>query len=413
MRPHYHRLQQFLNLRVTNCKKIAVQVSRMITFLITDATMKIPFADFASPYAELKTELDAAYAKFTQSGWYVLGDEVRQFEEEYAAYCGSKHCIGVGNALDGMFLVLRAWGVGPGDEVIVPSNTYIATWLAVTMVGAIPVPVEPSLITHNIDVERIEAAITTRTKVILPVHLYGFAVDMKPIRELARKYDLKILEDAAQAHGAADGLKKVGALGDAASHSFYPTKNLGALGDGGAITTDDDELAKLLRKLRNYGSEKRYFNEIAGVNSRLDELQAAFLRVKLRRLDEWNRRRQSLAKHYQESLSGLSPDLIIPSGKVVGDHVWHLFVIQTPERDAFQAKLQEHGVSTLIHYPVPPHRSGAYSELTKQMNWINAFPIADQLASNVLSIPMSPHLSEPQANAVINAIKRSLADLRS
>ncbi len=370
--------------------------------------MNIPFADFASPYEELKAELDEAYQRFTASGWYVLGNEVKGFEQEYANYCGSKHCIGVGNGLDAMFLVLKAWAIGPGDEVIVPSNTYIATWLAVSMVGATPIPVEPSLQTYNIDTDRIESAITERTRAILPVHLYGLAVEMKPIRALAEKYGLKILEDAAQGHGAVDGGIKVGALGDAAAHSFYPTKNLGALGDAGAITTNDDNLADQLRKLRNYGSEKRYFNEIAGVNSRLDELQAAFLRVKLRHLDEWNRRRKNCALQYKQALTSLRNNLVLPSSRVEEDHVWHLYVIRSSQRDALQTNLLSHGVNTLIHYPVPPHRSGAYEKLTQQKNWQNAFPIADQLASSVLSIPMGPHLNDAQITAVASAIKLSL-----
>lgn len=264
--------------------------------------MKILFNDFASPYQELKAELDAAYARFMQSGWYVLGKEVEGFEQEYAAYCGSKYCVGVANCLDAMHLVLRAWNIGPGDEVIVPSNTYIATWLAISHAGGTPVPVEPDGRTHNLDPAGLEAALTPRTKAIMPVHLYGQPADMDPIMVFAGRHGLKVLEDAAQAQGAIYKGRRAGALGHAAGHSFYPTKNLGAFGDAGAVTTDDPELAGRLKTLRNYGSQKRYYNEVIGYNSRLDELQAAFLRIKLRRLDEWNARRSKIAAFYLEAL---------------------------------------------------------------------------------------------------------------
>ena len=374
--------------------------------------MKVPFVDFVSPYQELKAELDEAYARFMQSAWYVLGKEVEAFEAEYAAYCGSKHCIGVANGLDAMHLVLRAWGVGPGDEVIAPSNTYIATWLAVTAVGATPVPVEPDARTCNIDPARIEAAITPRTKVILPVHLYGQTADMEPINVIARRHGLKVLEDAAQAQGAKCRGRRAGSLGDAAGHSFYPTKNLGAFGDAGAVTTDDAELADKVRTLRNYGSKKRYYNEVQGVNSRLDELQAAFLRVKLRHLDEWNARRTKLAEFYLRELTGLSSQLfsisgfqLLPTVPDWADPVWHLFTIRHPQRDALQAKLTEAGVGTLIHYPVPPHLSGAYAE----MKWKRGtFPVAEEIADTILSLPLGPHVTEAQAAWVVEVLRNSI-----
>ncbi|HEX9046647.1 MAG TPA: DegT/DnrJ/EryC1/StrS family aminotransferase [Verrucomicrobiae bacterium] len=369
--------------------------------------MNIPFNDFASPYRELKAELDEAYSRFMRSGWYVLGKEVEAFEQEYAAYCGVKHCVGVANCLDAMHLVLRAWGIGPGDEIIVPSNTYIATWLAVSHAGATPVPVEPDPRTYNIDPARIEAAVTPRTKAIMPVHLYGQAADMDPIRAVASKHGLKILEDAAQAQGAKYRGRRAGALGDAAGHSFYPTKNLGAFGDGGAVTTDDAELADKIRTLRNYGSKKRYYNEVIGYNSRLDEIQAAFLRVKLRHLDEWNLRRTRMANLYLSALKGggrpQNGALTLPFVPEWAEPVWHLFVIRHPQRDAVQKKLTEAGIGTLIHYPVPPHLSDAYARTG--INFDRAgLGIAEELAKTVLSLPLGPHLGETETRRVIDAV---------
>ena len=363
--------------------------------------MKIPFNDFNSPYQELKTELDEAYARFMVSGWYVLGREVEAFEQEYASFCGSKHCIGVANGLDAMHLVLRAWGIGVGDEVIVPSNTYIATWLAISHVGATPVPVEPDAETFNLDPKLIEGAITSRTKAIMPVHLYGQPGDMDPIMVVAEKYGLKVLEDAAQAQGAKYRGRRTGSLGDAAGHSFYPTKNLGAFGDGGAVTTNDTALADKVRMLRNYGSKVRYYNETIGYNSRLDELQAAFLRVKLRYLDEWNARRQKIADYYLANLSTANCQL--PTVPSWATPVWHLFVIRHSQRDLLQAKLAESGIQTLIHYPVPPHQSGAYAGFSFQAL---AFPIASTLASRMLSLPLGPHLTEAQVDLVVATVKR-------
>src|SRR5205807_8471212 len=260
--------------------------------------MKVPFLDFVAPYEELKPELDEAYFRFMRSAWYILGKEVEAFEQEYAQYCGSKYCVGVGNGLEALHLILRAYEIGKGDEVIVPSNTYIATWLAVSYADATPVPVEPDPRTYNLDPARIEAALTPRTRAILPVHLYGQPADVDPIMDLARKHGLKVLEDNAQAQGARYKGRRTGSLGDAAGNSFYPGKNLGAFGDAGAVTTNDAGLADRVRTLRNYGSRKKYYNECIGYNSRLDELQAAFLRAKLKKLDEWNNRRRAIAERY-------------------------------------------------------------------------------------------------------------------
>lgn len=376
--------------------------------------MKVPFNDFAAPYEELKAELDDAYQRFMRSAWYILGKEVEAFEREYAEYCDTRYCVGVGNCLDALHLILRAYGIGPGDEVVVPSNTYIATWLAVSYAGATPVPVEPDIRTFNIDPAGIEAAITPRTRAILPVHLYGQAADMDPIMEIARSHLLKVIEDAAQAQGAGYKGRKAGGLGDAAGHSFYPTKNLGAFGDGGAVTTNDLELADRVRLLRNYGSKKRYYNELKGVNSRLDELQAAFLRVKLRHLDAWNVRRGKIAGFYLEALRPLSfllrpptSGLVLPHVPAWAEPVWHLFVIRHPQRDRLRQQLTAMGIGTLIHYPVPPHLSGAYADLRPPTSEPWNLPLAEELASSVLSMPIGPHLTMEQAESVADALLTS------
>lgn len=349
----------------------------------------IPFADLKAPHAELREELDAAWRRVMDSGWVVLGPEVEAFEAEFARYCGTKFCVGVANGLDALQLVLQAWGVGPGDEVIVPSNTYVATWLAVTHVGATPVPVEPDPETSNLDPARVEAAITPRTRAVLPVHLYGQTADMEPVVALAKARGLKVLEDAAQAHGALYKGRKAGALGDAAGWSFYPTKNLGAVGDGGAVTTDDPELADKLRVLRNYGSRRKYVNEVIGCNSRLDELQAALLRVKLRHLDAWNARRHEVARAYQELVPKLFPEVRLPVIRDWAETCWHLYVVAAPERSRVQSVLSDRGVQTLVHYPVPPHLQQAYAPLGLARG---SFPIAERLADQVLSLPMGPHV---------------------
>jgi dTDP-4-amino-4,6-dideoxygalactose transaminase len=360
--------------------------------------MTVPFLDLRAAYLELKPEIDAATARVLDSGWYILGPEVEAFETEWADYCEAAHAVGLANGLDALTLALRALNVGAGDEVIVPSNTYIATWLAVSGVGATPVPVEPDPATHNIDVARIEAAITPRTRVILPVHLYGQPADMDPILALARTHKLRVIEDAAQAHGARYKGKRIGAHGDLVCWSFYPGKNLGALGDAGAVTTDDADLAERVALLRNYGSRQKYVNEEAGVNSRLDPLQAAILRVKLGVLDEWTERRRAVAATYDASLA--DSGLTLPHVPDWAEPAWHLYVVRSPERDALQARLQEAGVGTLIHYPIPPHMQTAYAGLGMAPETL---PRAGRLAGEVLSLPMGPHLTADESVMVCRA----------
>jgi dTDP-4-amino-4,6-dideoxygalactose transaminase len=364
--------------------------------------MKIPFLELAPTYAELKADIDAAIGRVLTKGWYILGEEVAAFEREFAEYVGARHCVGVGNGLEALRLVLRAWDIGRDTEVIVPSNTYIATALAASEVGATPVFVEPDPSTHNLDPARLEAAITSRTRAIIPVHLYGLPSDMEPINAIALKRGIKVLEDAAQAHGATYKGRKAGALGDAAAWSFYPSKNLGAIGDAGAVTTDDDTLADKLRVLRNYGSRVRYHNEVAGVNSRLDELQAAILRVKLRKLDEWNTRRRKLAEAYHNGLRGA--DLVLPVEPDEARSCWHLYVVRVRNREPVAKALADAGIGTLVHYPVPPYRSPAYATLGIPAG---RFPIADRLADEVLSLPLGPHLGRQQVDQVIAALTAS------
>jgi dTDP-4-amino-4,6-dideoxygalactose transaminase len=351
----------------------------------------ISFLDLKIPYLEIKEELDSAYNRVMESGWYILGDEVSAFESEFANYCGVKFCVGVANGLEALTLALKAWNVGPTDEVIVPSNTYIATCLAVTQVGAKPVPVEPDETTYNVDPDKIESAITEKTRVILPVHLYGQPADMDKICKLSEKYGLKTLEDSAQAHGALYKGRKTGNLGDASGFSFFPSKNLGTFGDGGAVTTNDHELAQNVRLLRNYGSSKKYVNELVGYNSRLDELMAAFLRVKLHYLDEWNSRRKKIAEWYLKTLPRTFPDWVLPMVPEWADPCWHLFVIRTANREEYLSKLSENGIGTLIHYPIPPHLQRAYEHLHYPLG---SYPIAEKMAKEVLSIPMGIHLNE-------------------
>lgn len=361
--------------------------------------MKVPFLDLRAAYLELKPEIDAAIARVLDSGWYILGPEVEAFEAEYAAYCEAEHAIGVANGLDALHLALLAMGVGPGDEVIVPSNTYIATWLAVSQCGATPVPVEPVEATYNIDPARIEAAITPRTKVILPVHLYGQPADLDPILAIARKHGLRVLEDAAQAHGARYKGRRIGGHGDAVAWSFYPGKNLGALGDGGAVTTNDPEIADRIRLLRNYGSRVKYVNEVKGINSRLDPIQAAILRVKLRHIEDWNNRRKQIAAQYLEALIGTR--LQLPQVPDWAEPVWHLFVIRDPQRDELQQRLSDDGIGTLIHYPFAPHMQQAYKEHGLKRE---SLPLARDMANNVLSFPIGPHMSRDEVTYVLSRI---------
>lgn len=361
--------------------------------------MNIEFLNLKRANEPHEAAIRDAMERVIRSGWYVLGEETAAFEREFADYCGVAHCVGVANGLDALHLILRAYDIGAGDEVIVPSSTFIATWLAVSQAGARVVPVEPDERTCNLDPGRIEAAITPRTRAIMPVHLYGQPADMEPINQVARKHGLRVIEDAAQAHGARYQGRRVGGLGDAAGFSFYPGKNLGALGDGGAITTNDDTLAGTLRKLRNYGSSIKYRHEITGLNSRLDELQSAILRIKLRHLDDENTRRSAAAATYLDALAHLP--LQLPYVHENAEPVWHLFVIRTPHRDALQTHLHAQGIGTTIHYPLACHRQPAYSA----ERW-PALPIAERIHADVLSLPMAPYLSTADVRTVAESIRR-------
>jgi len=363
----------------------------------------IPFLDLRAAYNEIQAEIEAAVFASLRFGWYIGGQDVDTFEHEYAAYTETQHCVGVANGLDALHLALRAMRIGAGDEVIVPSNTYIATWLAVSQCGAIPVPVEPLESTYNLDPGRIEAAITPRTRAILPVHLYGQPADLDPILSLARGYGLRVLEDAAQAHGARYRGKRIGGHGDVVAWSFYPGKNLGALGDAGAVTTNDPEIADRIRVLRNYGSRVKYVNEVQGYNSRLDPVQAAALRVKLKVLDAWNARRAKIAARYTAALA--DTDLVLPSVAAAADSVWHLYVVQHPQRDLLQRTLTEAGIGTLIHYPIPPHLQQAYAGAGFAAG---QFPLAERMANHLLSLPMSPQLEDAEVDAVIAAMQVAL-----
>lgn len=362
--------------------------------------MNVPFLDLRATYMELKSEIDEGISRVLSSGYYIHGPEVEAFESEFARYCGVQHCIGVANGLDALILSLRALDIGAGDEVLVPSNTYIATWLAVSAVGAVPVPVEPDPATHNIDASRLAAAVSRRTKAIIPVHLYGQPADIDGVLAVARAHGLKVIEDAAQAHGALYKGVKVGAHSDAVCWSFYPGKNLGAFGDAGAVTTNSADVAERLRMLGNYGSKKKYYNDIKGVNSRLDPIQAAVLRAKLTRLDQWTERRHSVAATYLEALEGV--DVVCPGILEGTNPVWHLFVIRTKDRVGLQDQLTKKSIGTLVHYPVPPHMQPAYAELAIPADQL---PLARQLADEVLSLPIGPHLTQDMQMAVIDAVR--------
>jgi len=368
------------------------------------ASTDIEFLPLQRINAPHRDAMLAAMARALDSGWYIQGSEGEAFEHGFAQLCGTAHCIGVANGLDALQLVLRAWGIGPGDEVIVPAHTFIATWLAVSLTGATPVPVEPDARSGNIDPALVQAAVTTRTRAVVPVHLYGQPADMAPLRDIACRHGLKLLEDAAQAHGARYRGRGVGALGDAAAFSFYPGKNLGALGDGGAITTDDDALAARLRLLRNYGSSQKYRHEAVGLNSRLDELQAAVLRVKLPALAGDNDHRRVLAARLLAGLQGLP--LTLPVVLADCEPVWHLFVVRTPLRDALQAALRARGIASLIHYPTACHRQGAYAAQT----W-PPLPQAETWAREVLSLPIGPHLTPDDADRIASAVRDALHDI--
>ena len=352
-----------------------------------------PFLDLRSATEEVRAEIDEAVGRVLDSGRYILGPEVEAFEREFAAHCGARYCVGVASGLDALTLMLRAHGIGEGDEVIVPSNTYIATWLAVSAAGARPIPAEPDPETYNLDPERAEGAVTARTRAILAVHLYGQRADMRALAEVAGRHGLHLLADAAQAHGARyDGYTS--------AFSFYPTKNLGALGDAGAVVTDDGALADKIRVLSNYGSREKYFHETRGVNSRMDPIQAAVLRVKLQRLDAWNRRRREIAVRYLEVLEGI-PGLVLPGMVRGSEGVWHVFPVLHAERDWLARQLEQAGVGTLIHYPVPPHLSGAYRDWGFRRG---DFPIAEQISREELSLPLHPHLTAEQVEEVAGSV---------
>jgi dTDP-4-amino-4,6-dideoxygalactose transaminase len=360
--------------------------------------VNVPFLDLKALHDPLAAELDAAFARVRARGWFVLGEELSRFEAAFAREVGATEAVGVASGLDALVLALRALDVGPGDEVLVPSHTFIATWLAVSATGATPVPVEPDPHTFQLDPGRLEAARTPRTKVVLPVHLYGHPAPMREIDAFADRHGLAVVEDAAQAHGAALDGRRCGGLGRLAAFSFYPGKNLGALGDGGAVTTSDAALAERLRALRNYGSRTKYVHDEPGFNSRLDELQAALLSVKLPHLEGWNTRRRALARRYLDGLAGL-PNLTLPAATPGALPVWHLFVVRHPRRDALRAHLASQGIETLVHYPIAPHASGAYRALGHRL------PIAEQLAAEVLSLPMGPHVTDDQADHVVAAVR--------
>ena len=362
--------------------------------------MTVPFLDLAAAYTSVKPEMDEAVARILDSGWFIGGPEVERFERMFAAACQADHCVGVGNGLDALHLLLRAAGVGPGDEVIVASNTFIATWLAVDMVGATIVAVEPDPATHNLDVARVERAITERTRAVLVTHLYGQPADLDPLLEICRRHGIKLFEDAAQAHGARYKGHPIGGHGDGVAWSFYPSKNLGALGDGGAVTCNDAQLAARVRTLGNYGSERRYVNAERGVNSRLDPLHAAALAVKLPLLDAWNDHRRAIAARYLAALADTG--LILPHVPNWADPVWHLFVVRSQDRDGLQAYLAAQGIQTLIHYPIPPHRQQAYADSAAAQADL---PIAERLAGEILSLPIGPHMPFEQVDTVIAAIR--------
>ncbi|MEM9642366.1 MAG: DegT/DnrJ/EryC1/StrS family aminotransferase [Pseudomonadota bacterium] len=359
--------------------------------------MKVPFLDLRAGYLELKSEIDAAVARVLDSGWYILGPETEAFEADYAAYCGAAECVGVANGLDALILSLRALDIGPGDEVIVPANTFIATWLAVSAVGARLVPVEPDPLSYNLDPGAVAAAISENTKAIIAVHLYGQPADLDPLLELARARGIALIEDAAQAHGATYKGHRIGAHGDAVCWSFYPGKNLGAMGDAGAVTTDRADLAARIRSLRNYGSARKYVNDEPGVNSRLDPLQAAILGVKLKHLDAWTERRRTIANRYIRELSGVT----VPHVPNWAAPVWHLFVVRHPARDALQNRLEAAGVATMVHYPIPPHLQQAYAE----GGWEQGqFPLSEQMAGDMLTLPCGPHMSEAEVDFTISTL---------
>jgi dTDP-4-amino-4,6-dideoxygalactose transaminase len=361
----------------------------------------VPFLDLKQINLAYKEEMMTAFGQVLESGWFIMGDKLKEFEAQFARYCGTRHCIGVANGLDALILIMEAYkelGVfRDGDEVIVPSNTYIASILAISKAGLRPVLCEPEIGDYLIDVTKIEDCITSRTKAILPVHLYGRLCNMDAINTIAAKHGLKVIEDSAQSHGGIQNGKRSGNLGDASGFSFYPGKNLGALGDGGAITTNDDSLAGVLRPLRNYGSEVKYRNKYKGLNSRLDEVQAAFLSIKLRQLDSDNERRREIAASYLSQIN--NPKVLLPQIDDRAAHVWHLFVLRSEQRDNLQRYLEAHNIQTVIHYPIPPHQQEAYDELK------NAdYPVASKIHETIISLPISPVMTETEVSVVVDAL---------
>ncbi len=363
----------------------------------------VPFLDLQPSYKASQAAIDEALLRVARSGWFLLGQELKAFEAAYADFCETKFCAGVANGLDALHLSLLALGVGPGDEVIVPSNTYVATWLAVSQCGAVPVPVEPDEKTYNLDASKVAAAISSKTKVILPVHLYGQAADMDAIRAVADAHQLRVLDDCAQAHGARYKGRQVGSLADLSAWSFYPGKNLGAMGDGGGVSGSDEALIDAVRVLRNYGSRIKYHNEVKGFNSRLDEIQAAVLSAKLPQLHAATQQRAQIAAQFLQGLQGL--DLQLPEVPAWAEPAWHLFVVRHADRDGLQQRLAARGVGSLIHYPVPPHLQPAYAELGLGPG---AFPISEAMHREVLSLPLWPGMSQAQVEQVIQAVKASV-----
>lgn len=357
----------------------------------------IKFLDLHKINERFREETDKRIKEVLDSGWYLLGKQNELFEKHFADFCGVKHCIGCGNGLEALNLIIKGYGFGPNDEIIVPANTYIASILAITQNGCTPVLVEPDIKTYNINPDLIEEKITDKTKAIMVVHLYGQAVEMDKIWTLAKKYNLKIIEDSAQAHGAYYKTKRTGNLGDASGFSFYPGKNLGCMGDGGCVTTNDDKLARKIRAIRNYGSEQKYKNIYKGVNSRLDEIQAAILDVKLPYLNEDNKKRREIAKFYRENIK--NPEIILPDTYDENAHVWHIFAIRTSDREKLQKYLMDNEIQTLIHYPTPPHKQECY----KEWNNLN-FPITEKIHKEILSLPMSPVLTKNEVKKVVEVL---------
>ena len=367
------------------------------THIMDKENKMIKFLDLEKVNNRFRDEIDFRIKTILDKGWYLQGEENEKFSRNFAAYCGVKHALGVGNGLDALRLIIKAYGFGAGDEIIVPANTYIATILAITDNGCTPVLVEPDINTYNINPDLIEEKITPKTKAIMVVHLYGQAVPMQKIREIAQKYNLKIIEDAAQAHGAIYQNHRVGNLGDAAAFSFYPGKNLGAMGDAGGITTNDDALYEKVKAIANYGSDRKYHHIYKGINSRMDEIQAAILDIKLPYLDKDNSRRREIAQNYRENIK--NPLIILPKTYSEASHVWHVFAVRTNNRDKFQKYLNENGVQTIIHYPTPPHKQPAYKE------WNNiSYPISEKIHQEIISLPISPVMTDNEVKELIRIV---------